>query len=340
MPNRSYLTEFAGLEVVDFPSASRPAGERFAAAKADPAAFAWRLRLEAWDGEEAFGDHLARFIGEVDTRAVTALVIGDCWNAGLANDTPDGVRDLLVARAASFPALRALFFGEVVVRETRLISWIPQADVSALLAVFPRLAEFAVRGADAMTLKVGGERTAFRLAWNVPRHAGLRRLTFQTHRLDPEVVRGVLGSALPNLERLELFLGDGAAPEDLAPLLAGAFPALSHLGLRNAGDTDALVAALSGAPVTAGLASLDLSLGTLTDKGAQMILDTPAFHGLGRLDLHHHYMSEGMTGRLRDGLTAAGVQVDAGDRREAEVWDDDEDDEEWEPEELEPAITE
>ncbi|MFI0451134.1 hypothetical protein [Actinomadura sp. 6N118] len=340
MTHRSYMTEFAGLEVIDFPSASRPAGERLAAAKADPGAFAWRLRLEAWDGEERFGDHLARFIGEVGTRSVIALIIGDCWNAGTGKDTPDGVRDLLVAHAASFPALRALFFGEVVVRETRLVSWIPQTDVSALLAIFPRLAEFAVRGADTMTLKTGGERTTFRLAWNVPRHAGLRRLTVQTHRLDPEVVRGVLGSALPNLERLELFLGDGAAPEDLAPLLAGAFPALSHLGLRNARDTDALIAALSGAPVTAGLATLDLSLGTLTDKGAQMILDSPVFHGLGRLDLHHHYMSEEMTGRLHHRLTAAGVHLDVGGRRQVEAWDDEDDDEEWEPEELHPAVTE
>ncbi|WP_053175198.1 STM4015 family protein [Nonomuraea sp. SBT364] len=368
MPNLGYLPEFAGLETIDFLSTealavkllhagfeaedgrsqpgSMPSGERYAAAKADPSAFAWRLRLESGGDEECFRDYLERFVSEIDTTVITALIIGDCWNPGPANDWPDQVRDLLIERCAEFPALSALFFGEVVVAETKKISWIAQTDVSPLLDAFPALTEFAVRGADHMTFHGVG---TFSLAWNVPRHEALRRLTIQSHRLDPVVVRGVLASELPALEHLELFLGsadhDGARPADLAPLLSGSvFPALKHLGLRNGQNTDELVAALADAPITRRLATLDVSLGTLTDKGARL-LDTPSFGHLDRLDLHHHYMSEEMTERIRIRFTDAGVEVDTNDRQQLDEWEDwgdpedsaDEDD--WEPVSYFPAIT-
>ncbi|MFG2086930.1 STM4015 family protein [Spirillospora sp. NPDC048824] len=362
MPNRNHLPEFAGLRTFDFPSREElgtrlaragyeaeerglpkpdalPPDEAFMAAKAEPGAFAWRLRLMPFGDEEDFRTYLGRFIAEIDTAAVTALIIGNCWDPGPANDHVDAVRDALTEHAGAFPALRALFFGEVTREEADRYSWIAQADVSPLLAAFPRVREFVVRGADEMTF--GGSWGTFTLAWNVPRHEELRRLTFQTHRLDPVVVRGVLSSDLPALEHLELFLGsadgDGASPEDLAPLLAGAaFPSLTSLGLRNGQDTDALVAAMADAPVTGRLSVLDLSLGTLTDKGAQILLDTPAFLDLDRLDLHHHHMSEEMTEQIRSRFTEAGVAIDVGGRQELEEYEDDE--YEYEEEPIYPAI--
>ena len=51
-----------------------------------------------------------------------------------------------------------------------------------------------------------GTRT-FRLAWNVPRHEGLRRPTLQSHRLDPVVARGVLAAPITRrLAALDLSL--------------------------------------------------------------------------------------------------------------------------------------
>lgn len=78
------------------------------------------------------------------------------------------------------------------------------------------------------------------------------------------------------------------------------------------------MAALAEAPVTPTLEALDLSLGVLTDTGARAILDTPAFHRLKRLDLHHHYLSEEMEQRLGAALTASGVEHDLSDRQEPE----------------------
>jgi len=51
---------------------------------------------------------------------------------------------------------------------------------------------------------------------------------------------------------------------------------------------------------------LDLSLGTLTDAGAQHLLESPTIASLQKLDLHHHYCSD----EMEEKLAALGPQVD------------------------------
>jgi Ran GTPase-activating protein (RanGAP) involved in mRNA processing and transport len=94
-----------------------------------------------------------------------------------------------------------------------------------------------------------------------------------------------------------------------------AFPGLRYLGVRNAEKADEWVPALAEAPVTRGVEVLDLSLGCLTDKGGQVLVDrVEAFSGLRELDLHRHFLSEGMVERVRAAF--AGVEVDLSDRLE------------------------
>jgi hypothetical protein len=113
------------------------------------------------------------------------------------------------------------------------------------------------------------------------------------------------------------------------------------------------VEAVAGSPILGRLEALDLSEGTLTDEGAQVLLDTPGFRELKRLDLHHHFMSEDMEKRVLEAFTAAGVAVDVSGREEPEEaeeedWDEEEPDEEeaaaWEEELWEqryyPSVTE
>jgi hypothetical protein len=54
---------------------------------------------------------------------------------------------------------------------------------------------------------------------------------------------------------------------------------------------------------------LDLSMGTLGDAGAAALLNSPAVRKLKKLDVHHHYCSDGMVKRLE----ALGIEVDASD---------------------------
>lgn len=141
-----------------------------------------------------------------------------------------------------------------------------------------------------------------------------------------EVVRGVLDSELPSLERLDLWLGvseygGDADVADLAPLLSGTrFPALHHLGLRNSEVENEIAAAVASAPLVARLRTLDLSCGTLGDEGAAALLEGQPLTQLDALDLHHHFLTEPMERRVTEALEPHGVRVDLSER--CEPWGD------------------
>jgi len=61
---------------------------------------------------------------------------------------------------------------------------------------------------------------------------------------------------------------------------------------------------------------LDLSLGTLTDKGAKALAENPLVKNLERLDLHHHYMSNAGI-KLVEGI---GVPVDVSQKLTGEAY--------------------
>ncbi|RKS09419.1 hypothetical protein DFP74_5155 [Nocardiopsis sp. Huas11] len=340
-----HLTSYAGLPVVEFPSrdleeerarSSRSEARRtgtppvpvppdpaLEAALRDPGSVAWRLRSMFCE-EEEFAPYVDRFLAAVDTTGIRALLVGG-WCDFTEDAAAEPARDLLIAHADRFPALRSLFFGEIVAEEYE-ISWIQQADLAPLLAAFPELTELTVRGAGDPGPAESDAPDAGLLRLAVPGHTALRRLTVQSGGLPGHVCRQIASSGLPALEHLELWLGvreyrGDAVPADLDPVLSGgAFPNLVHLGLRDAEDTDAWVEALAEAPLTTGLRTLDLSLGTLTDRGARVLLGAPVFRRLQRLDLHHHFVSPDLCERLRGEFTAAGVEIDVreprGDRDE------------------------
>ncbi|MDX3342691.1 hypothetical protein V5N34_38095 [Streptomyces baarnensis] len=123
-------------------------------------------------------------------------------------------------------------------------------------------------------------------------------------------------SDFPALEELDICLGapvygGNTEVSDLEPLLTGGrLPALRRLGLRNSEIQDEIATALAKAPVVPRLTELDLSLGTLGDKGAVALLTGQPLTHLARLDLHHHYLSEAVAERVRRELTPHGVEVD------------------------------
>ncbi|RKS68693.1 hypothetical protein BZB76_5817 [Actinomadura pelletieri DSM 43383] len=300
-----HLEEYVGLPVVTFNEETRPdeteddgrgsgpAGDLPPAAEA-----AWFIGT-SYD-EEPFGDVFARFLQTVDTTEVTALIIG-YWGASYDNDVADPV-DLLEKAAASFPKLKALFLGDITGEESE-ISWIEHSDISPLFTAFPGLERFEVRGAQGLRLEpIKSDR--------------LRVLRFESGGLPAHVVRTVGASDLPNLEHLDLWLGDGnyggdATVADLAPFLSGErFPALRHLGLEDSEIQDEIAAAVAGAPVVARLESLSLAMGILTDQGAEALLSGQPLTHLRELDLHHHFLSDAMVERVKAALPDVEVDLD------------------------------
>ncbi|MFI0370945.1 STM4015 family protein [Actinomadura sp. 1N219] len=305
-----HLEEYAGLPVATFNEETGVDDDteeeddgRGAAPAADfpPAAeAAWYVGTSF--GEEPFADIFARFLRTIDTTEVTALIIG-YWGASYDDDVADPV-ELLCGAAASFPKLKALFLGDITGEESE-ISWIELSDISPLFTAFPGLERFEVRGSQGLTLApLKNER--------------LKVLRFESGGLPGRVVQAVGASELPSLEHLDLWLGEenyggDSTVADLAPFLGGErFPALRHLGLEDSEIQDEIAAAVAGAPIVARLESLSLAMGILTDQGAEALLSGQPLTHLRKLDLHHHFLSDAMVGRVRAALP--GVEVDLDDQ--------------------------
>jgi hypothetical protein len=294
------LTTFAGLPVIDFcaedPDELEPG--RF---PPDVEAWAWRVGIDGEDSED-FPAVFELFLETVDTTRVKALILGNWCEDGTPDPSTERSIGPLMAAASRFPSLEALFFPDMD-REEAEVSWIEVEDPGPMLALFPRLRWFGLRGTTELRMEPLS-------------HDTLEELTFQGGGLPSPVVGAIAESRLPALTGLDLYLGTpqyggGATAADLERILQGeAFPSLRHLGLRNAENVDDLAAALARAPIVARLASLDLSLGALTDDGAAALLSGQPLTHLAKLDLHHHYLSEEMMQRIWQALPGVEVNLD------------------------------
>lgn len=219
--------------------------------------------------------------------------------------------EALVGARDRLPNLTALFFGDIRQEESE-ISWIQQADVSPLFKAYPKLEVFGVRGNEGLTL-------------GALKHDCLKELAIETGGLSGDVVREVAAADLPQLEHLELWLGTDnyggdATLSDLAPILSGKqFPNLRYLGLRDSEMADEIAEAIASTDLLEEIEVLDLSLGTLTDRGALALSNAPGIDQLTLLDIHHHFVSENMVAKL----TNLGISVNADDRQVEEEYDGD-----------------
>lgn len=232
MSFNQHMAEFGGLPVVDFlsqdtteeddlPKLNGPIGfdhhtKATAAAKTDPGAYAWRLRVVSFEPEEEFAPYFTRFLAEVDTAPITALVLGITASSETEPCYLEA-RDLLIEHRDRFPNLRSLFLGDVVFEECE-VSWLSQTDLGPLLTAFPGLVELGSRGTGEgyrnPKLPVPSD-TALHL--RLPEHRSLQRLIVQGGGLPALVCRELDAARLPSLEHLELWLGVDEYGGDSSP---------------------------------------------------------------------------------------------------------------------------
>ncbi len=286
-----HATTFAGKPVVDWEPGSQ---------LADPRTTIPRISLP-YDAGEGWGQRFAAFLQTPGAEEISGLVVGPWFTSRAGEDTTGAVIEVLVAASNRLPNLRAIFLGDIISEECE-ISWIQQGDVSPLFAAYPNLEHFRVRGGNGLSL-------------GRPRHAHHAALVIESGGLPASVVREVAAADLPALMHLELWLGDEgygrtASIDDLGPIFTGdRFPQLSYLGLRDSDQADDIAIAVAQAPVLERIQTLDLSLGTLSHKGAAALLSSPAARRLRRLDIHHHFCSPPTVRQLE----ALGIEVDASD---------------------------
>jgi hypothetical protein len=265
----------------------------------------YRLALN-WKSDADFPSLFSRFLSNPAAAKTPAIIIGH-FHGDDPSQGSEEVVQLLVSAHSKLPNLRGIFIGDLVSEENE-ISWIIQTDISPLMVAYPNLEHLRLRGTGELSL--GG-----RLV-----HERLKSLTIETGGLPPRLFEEVLGSQLPALESLELWLGTpgyggDVTVADLQPLLSGKlFPALKNLGLRDSEIADDIAAALSAAPIVSRLNSLDLSLGTLSDAGAEALLSNPALRRLKQLDLHRHFLSKDMMAALKREFPTVNVDDPQGEK--------------------------
>lgn len=232
------------------------------------------------DPEFEIDETLSMLLAHPSARFLQELTLGLADNEG---ENEYGGLMRLIAKAGP-KALRKLFIGDFVFPDETEISWTHVGNVAPLYKALPQLRSLHLRGGEVSLGKI-----------DLPE---LRDFTLESGGLDRGSVKAIAAASWPKLERLEVWFGAeeygaGGDVKNIQPLLDGSgLPELKHLGLCNAEFTHELVEALPKAKVLKQLETLDLSRGTLTDKGAEVLLaNAAAFKHLKKLDLTQNLLS-------------------------------------------------
>lgn len=259
------------------------------------------------DGSKNAGTLVADILADPELPSVTELVIG-CWGDAW-DESCQPILDGLVEHADRFSHIEKLFIGDMDFEECE-VSWIMQGDYSRLWAAWPNLKELTIKGS--MDLELGEIR-----------HEKLESLEIICGGLPKSVMQSIQSAHLPSLKKLLLYIGvddygfDGDA-DTIRELLAQAdFPKLEYLGIADSEIQDDLTAVVVESKFMGQIHTLDLSCGTLTDRGGALLLEKiPEFPNIQFLDLHYHYLSNEMMQKLLE----LPIKVDVSDQNEPESY--------------------
>lgn len=263
------------------------------------------------DGEKSVETIVADILADPEFPNLEEVVIG-CW--GEAWDDDDGAQtiiDDIIKNKEKFTHIKSLFVGDMDFEECE-VSWIIQGNYEKLFEAMPQLEKLTIKGSSELELgKV-----------NAP---NLRSLEIICGGLPKEVIESVRDANLPALEELRLYIGvedygfDGSI-EDIKSLLEQSnFPKLEILGLCDSEIQNEICEVTLASKYMKQIHRLELSMGSLTDEGGQMLLDKlPEFPNVKYLDVHYHYLTD----KMMKQLNALPIEVDTDEQNEPDEWDD------------------
>lgn len=254
------------------------------------------------------GKGAADLVGEIMESAqfpeLDELVIGN-WGSAFEEDC-QAIIDDIVANAERFSHIQKLFIGNMGFEECE-VSWIIQGDYSKLWKAMPQLKKLTVKGSTGLAL---GDIC----------HEELESLTIICGGLPKEVIQSIQKARLPKLKKLLLYIGvddygfDGNGVTIKELLEQADFPALTYLGITDSEIQDELAQVVLDSKFMGQLDTLDLSNGTLTDKGGALLLEKiPAWPNIKKLDLHYNYLSDDMAKKLKE----LPIEVDVSEQEKA-----------------------
>jgi uncharacterized protein (TIGR02996 family) len=198
--------------------------------------------------------------------------------------------DVLAAAidAVGVPSLRVLYLGDTS-------DW----DISSTSTRMP--SPSAIPNLHALTLRGGSISLPDAID-----HPELRSFTVETGGLGSANAEKIANARFPKLEELEIWFGDpnyggATGPQGLEALFtANNIPNVKKLGLKNCAFTDAVVSMLIGSPLLRQITHLDLSMGNLSDRGVQQMLDAKAqFANLEALDVADNALTNALAANAK-----------------------------------------
>lgn len=259
------------------------------------------------DGTKGAGTMIEDILKAPEFPELTELIIGD-WGDAWDVDC-QSIIDGIVENADRFSHIERLFVGDMDY-ECCEVSWIMQGNYSELWAAMPQLKALTIKGSTDLEL-------------GMIRHENLEELTIICGGLPEDVLMSIQEAHLPNLKKLLLYLGveeygfDADADRIRTFLEKADFPKLEYLGLTDSEIQDEIAEAVLDSKYIGQIRTLDLSMGSLTDKGGALLLEKiPSYGNIQALDLHYHYMSGEMMKKLED-LSSQHLAVDVSEQEEA-----------------------
>jgi uncharacterized protein (TIGR02996 family) len=223
--------------------------------------FIYRVRLshdkyfdEAWKGKTA--DVLDQVLRHPSGRYVVEFSFqsnGDPNDEGNLQE----IIDVLGKKAP--PTTRKITFGDNVDQ----VSWHHTGNLGKLWKGVPHLRILEIETGE---FDVG--------AMDAP---NLERAIFITGGLSKSCGKNIATAQMPKIKHLEIYYGDDnyggdCSVKEVQPLLdRGDLGELEYLGLKNSMFANDIAKAIGGAKILKGLKTLDLSLGAMTDEGAEAL---------------------------------------------------------------------
>lgn len=246
-------------------------------------------------------------LADPELASLTELHIGDWGNSW--EDSCQDIIDAVIAESEKFSHIQKLFIGDMDYEECE-VSWIIQGNYSGLWAALPNLRSLTIKGSTDLEL---GEIC----------HEGLEELEIICGGLGKSEIQAIARAKLPNLKKLLLYIGvedygfDGDADTIKEFLEQADFPKLAYLGITDSEIQDELTQTVLESKWMSQIETLDLSLGTLTDKGGELLLQKlPDYPNIKMLDVHHHYMSDDMIKKLQE----LPISTDVSEQNEPDVY--------------------
>jgi uncharacterized protein (TIGR02996 family) len=244
--------------------------------------FIYRVRLshdsyndEAWKGSTA--KVLEQVLAHPSGRYIVEFSF-------MSNGDPneDNLQDIIDALAKNAPATtRKITFGDNIDQ----ISWHHTGDLAKLWKAVPGLKILEIETGEFDVGKL-----------NAP---NLERAIFITGGMTKSCGKNIATGTMPKIKHLEIYYGTDdyggdCSVQEVIPLLGRTdLPKLEYLGIKNSEFANDIAAAVVGSKLVKQLKVLDLSLGTMTDEGAQALAaGKSSLAHLECLDLTRNYLTK------------------------------------------------